>query len=90
MVRENGLVLIFIPKCQWTEPVNIAAVSECGEILKYVPYGERTEAVCLAAVKQSSGALAYVPEELRAVVQRGLQAAPTKVESTPMGEKGLR
>jgi hypothetical protein len=64
-VKQNGLVLRYVPDSLRTKEVSLAAVEQDGRALEYVPEALKTEDMCLAAVKEDGRALKYVPAALK-------------------------
>jgi len=63
-MRQDGMLLRFVPPELITEEVCIQAVRQDYRALYYVPEELKTAEVCLEAVANNGRALEYVPPEL--------------------------
>jgi len=79
LIKENGLMLKFVPIDLRIVELCEIAVKQNGLALEYVPINLRTKELCTSAVKKHGYALSHIPQELRtnelceiAVKQNGL------------------
>lgn len=62
-VKQNGLVLKFIPKVMHTEKLCLEAVTQAGMAVQYLLKKVINTDICMAAVKSNGNALMYIPTE---------------------------
>lgn len=88
-VRQDGEVLLFIPKEDRTPSLCLSAVQSRGTALQFVPEELRTDTLCLAAVLTSGVALKWVPIEKQtpglcmAALQQSVRALEYVKDQTP-------